>query len=39
MIENNVILTKSSSNNSKNVLIVDSFKLRKVYRSKSDNIT
>lgn len=39
MSENNIILAKSASNNFKDLLIVDSFKFRKVYESKCGNVT
>ena len=39
MTENKIILAKGASNNFKDLLIVDSFKFRKVYESISGNVT
>lgn len=39
MTENKIILAKGASNNFKDLLIIDSFKFRKVYESISGNVT
>jgi len=39
MTENKIILAKGVSNDFKDLLIIDSFKLRKVYESISGNVT
>jgi len=39
MTEYKIILTKSAINNFKDLLVIDSFKFRKVYESISGNVT